>query len=224
MKTVICGGRTEASYIIKMFKNELKRNDKLIIINDDPVFAKTIADESKIPVIVNDFTKVYTLQDAEIEDADLFIAVSDNDVNNYIGCIMAKKLFKCKRTVATVKNPSNVKIFKQLGIDSTISSSYLITESIKNASNLEDAFKSLSFEDDLVKIIEITIKSNYDICNKEIKDIEFPEYGTISAINRKPHVIIPKGKTMIRENDKLIIVCQSEREEQLINFVTKNRK
>lgn len=224
MKTVICSGKTQASYIIEMFKKEMKRSDELIVINESESYAKLLAEENKVPVIVRNFTKQYALQDANIKDADLFIALSDNDIDNYIGCMMAKNLFGCKRVIATCANPANVKIFKQLGIDETVSSSYLITESIKNASNLEDTFKSLTFEDDLIKIIEVAVKNTYDICNKEIKDIQFPEFGTISAINRKPRIIIPKGKTLIKENDKLIMLVKSENEQELINFITQSKK
>jgi len=224
MKIVICSGTTEASYIIDMFLKQGTKRNELIVINENKEVAKELSETHKVKVYVGSLEKHYTLDDAKINDADLFIALSEKDQDNYVSCLMAKNLYGCKRVIATVKNPQNVTIFKQLGIDSTISSSYLISESIKNASNIEDVFKSLSFEDDLIKIIEIVIKDEYEICNKEIKDIAFPDFATISAINRKPHIIIPKGKTMIKKDDRLIIVVQTKDEEALIDFVTKTKK
>ena len=224
MKIVICGGDNQSSYIIEMFKKDKKRSNKLIVINSDQEIAQKISNKFKIPVLVGDYTKIYTLDDAQIVGSDLFITLGNKDADNYVACLLAKNVYHCKKVICALSNPSNVSIFKRLGIDSALSSAFLIGETIRNESNIEDVFKTLSIEDDMIKIIEVDIKSTYDICNKELKNIDFPDYGTISAIFRKPHIIIPKGKTDIRKDDKLIIVASTKDEENLINFVTKLKK
>jgi len=224
MKIVICGGTNQASYIIDMFRKDKKRTNKLIVINENKESAQIISNKFKIPVLVGDFTKTYTLDDANIVNSDLFITLGHIDADNYVACLLAKNVYHCKKVICSVSNPSNVAVFKKLGIDSAISSSFLIGETIRNESNIEDVFKTLSIEDDMIKIIEIDIKNTYEICNKELKDIDFPEYGTISAIFRKPHIIIPKGKTDIRKDDKLIMVASAKDEENLIKFVTTAKK
>lgn len=223
MKIVICNGTNQASYIINMFKQDKKKNE-LIVINDNQEFSQVLSNKYKIPVLVGDYTKTYTLDDAGIVGADVFIALGHNDTDNYVACMLAKNKYSVKKVISSVINPNNVAVFKRLGIDSAVSSSFLIGETIKNESNIEDVFKSLSIEDNMIKIIEIDVKNTYEVCNKELKDIDFPEYGTISAIYRKPHIIIPKGKTDIRKGDKLIMVASAKDEESLINFVTKLKK
>lgn len=225
MRIVICGGNNQASYIIDMFKKDKRKKHELIIINDDVDYAKFLSNKYKVPVIIGDFTKSYILDDANINNADLFITLSSVDTNNYVACLLAKNVYHVKKTISAVLNPNNVKVFKSLGIDSAISSSFLIGETIKNESNIEDVFKSLSIEDDMIKIIEVNIKNNYLICNKELKDLtDFPDFCTISAIFRKPHIIIPKGKTDIRTGDKLIIVGSTKDEEKIISYITKEKE
>src|SRR5574344_938354 len=224
MKIVICGGDNQSSYIIDMFKKDKKRSNKLIVINSDQAIAQKLSNKFKIPVLVGDYTKTYTLDDAQIVNSDLFITLGHSDSDNYVACLLAKNVYHCKKVICALTNPSNVSIFKKLGIDSAISSAFLIGETIRNESNIEDVFKTLSIEDDMIKIIEVDIKSSYDICDKELKDIDFPEYGTISAIFRKPHIIIPKGKTDIRKDDKLIMVASTKDEEDLIAYVTRAKK
>ncbi len=222
MKIIICGGTNQASYIIDMFKKDKRKKNDLVIINEDADFSKYLSNKFKVPVIVGDFTKTYILDDANIVGADLFITLSNSDTDNYVACQLAKNVYKVKKVISAVSNPNNVKVFKNLGIDSAISSSFLIGETIKNESNIEDVFKSLSIEDDMIKIIEVNVKGNFVICNKELKDLEdFPDYCTISAIFRKPHIIIPKGKTDIRRGDKLIIVGSTKDEEKIIRYITK---
>lgn len=222
MKIIICGGTNQAAYIIDMFKKDKRKKNDLIIINEDPDYSKYLSNKYKVPVIVGDFTKTYILDDADLTNADLFIALSNSDTDNYVASLLAKNVYKVKKVISAVSNPNNVKVFKSLGIDSAISSSFLIGETIKNESNIEDVFKTLSIEDDMIKIIEVNVKRNFAICNKELKDLtDFPDYCTISAIFRKPHIIIPKGKTDIRTGDKLIIVGSTKDEEKIISYITK---
>lgn len=222
MKIIICGGTNQASYIIDMFKKDKRKKNNLIIINEDADYAKYLSNKFKVPVVVGDFTKTYILDDANIFGADLFITLSNSDTDNYVACLLAKNVYNVKKVISAVSNPNNVKVFKSLGIDSAISSSFLIGETIKNESNIEDVFKSLSIEDDMIKIIEVNVKGNFVICNKELKDlIDFPDFCTISAIFRKPHIIIPKGKTDIRRGDKLIIVGSTKDQDKIISYITK---
>ena len=222
MKIIICGGTNQASYIIDMFKKDKRKKNNLIIINEDADYAKYLSNKFKVPVVVGDFTKTYILDDANIFGADLFITLSNSDTDNYDACLLAKNVYQVKKVISAVSNPNNVKVFKSLGIDSAISSSFLIGETIKNESNIEDVFKSLSIEDDMIKIIEVNVKGNFVICNKELKDlIDFPDFCTISAIFRKPHIIIPKGKTDIRRGDKLIIVGSTKDQDKIISYITK---
>ena len=112
MKVVITGGKHEADFIVKMLKEE---HHQLIVINNDRTFAEYISTNNDIAVFPGDPTKAYTLSDAECENADVLLALSDNDTDNYIACITAKRLFHIKRTVAKVRNPKNVELFKKLG-------------------------------------------------------------------------------------------------------------
>ena len=225
MRIVICGGTNQAAYIIDMFRKDRKRKNSLTVISNDADYAKFLSNKYKIPVIIGDFTKSYILDDANIENADLFITLSNVDTDNYVACLLAKNVYHVKKTISAVLNPNNVKVFKRLGIDSAISSSFLIGETIKNESNIEEVFKSLSIEDDMIKIIEVNVKNNFLICNKELKDlVDFPDFCTISAIFRKPHIIIPKGKSDIRNGDKLILVGSTKDEEKIINYITQEDK
>mgnify|MGYP006403897099 CR=1 FL=1 len=78
---------------------------------------------------------------AQIENCDLFISLAERDVDSYVSCKMAKKIFNAKKCVATVINPKNVELFQTLGVDVAISSTYLLAETIKAKSSFEDLIK-----------------------------------------------------------------------------------
>ena len=220
MKIVIAGGKHEADFIVSKLKKE---HHQLIVINQDRDFATYISANNDIDVFPGDPTKAYTLSDAEAQNADVLLALSDNDTDNYITCITAKKLFNIKKTVAKVKNPKNVELFKRLGIDSVISSTYLLAQTILNESSVENIIKTLSIEDEKIVMLEIGVEEEYAIVNKRLMDIRFPSNINISCIFRDPHVIIPKGDTLIKENDKLIIISTPNDQEEIVEFIQKRK-
>ncbi len=220
MKIVITGGKHEADFIVSKLKKE---RHELIIINQDREFAEYISSNNDIGVFPGDPTKAYVLSDSEAKNADVLLALSDNDTDNYITCITAKKLFNIKRTVAKVKNPKNVELFKRLGIDSVISSTYLMAQTILNESSVENIIKTLSIEDEKIVMIELGVEEEYSIVNKRLMDIKFPSNINISCIFRDPHVIIPKGDTLIKSNDKLILITTPNDQEEIVEFIQKRR-
>jgi len=218
MRIVVVNGTHEADFIVKKFKKE---RHQLLVINSDKKFGEYISSSNKIPVLFGDPTKAYTLDDANIQGADVLIALSENDIDNYVACITAKKLFDVKRVVSVVRNPKRVDLFRALGIDSVISSTYLLGESIKNESIIEDFIKTISIENEKIVITEIKVEPDFNLVNKKIKDANLPPHLIISCIYREPKAIIPNGETIIESQDKLVIVSTLEDTDSMIEFIQK---
>ncbi|MDD4154501.1 MAG: TrkA family potassium uptake protein [Bacilli bacterium] len=216
MKIVIANGKHEADFIINMFKGQ---NKDLVVINSDKNFADYIVRSSKVPVFVGEPYKRFVLEDSGTRDADIFIALGEKDTDNYAACMLAKKEFNVKKCICTVTNPKNVDTFRKLGIDSIISSTYLLANSIKTASSLEDVIQTLSIEEDKIVLTEIIINPTYKIANQKIMDINFPKNATISCIYREPHVIIPNGSTIILPKDKLVVISTPVEQEKVVKFI-----
>lgn len=217
MKIVVAGGSSAAEYIIRNFKS---RSNSLTIINTDKDDADEISKANKIPVFFGDPSRKYVLENAHVEDADIFIAVGNNDADNYVSCVLAKKAFNVKKCICIVQNPNNVEVFKELGIDSVISSTQLLISSIASESSLETLIKTMSFEDDKIVLTEVVIKSSYAIAHKHIAEIDFPKTGSIACIYRNPRVIIPNGSTLILPKDKLLFVSSPYDQQAIIDFIS----
>jgi len=220
MRIVIANGNNSADYIIKNFKG---RNNTLTIINDDKDVANKLARSAKLPVIFGDFTKVSTLKEANIQGADLFIALGHKDSDNYVGCLHARKQFGVKKCICIVQNPKNVEVFKELGLESVISSTDTLVSSVLAESSLESLTKTMSFENDKIVMSEIVVKSNSLIAHKRIMDINCPKEGSIACVYRRPRVIIPNGSTLILPKDKIFVLTVPAEQKRLIDFLTKEK-
>lgn len=220
MKIVIASGYQAADYIIKKFKSS---SNKLVVINENREVAQYLTKSNRIPVFYGEPYKYFVQDEANVEDADIFVALSKIDTDNYVSCLLAKKVFNVKKCICIVNNPKNVDVFRDLGIDSVVSSTQLLATSVLNESSLENLIKTMSLEDEQIVLSEVVVKATYDIANKRIADINFPKTGNISCIYRKPSVIIPNGSTIILPKDKLLVVTTPNHQKEVISFIQKDK-
>jgi len=220
MRIVILGGRNEADFVIKSFNNS---KNELMVINSDEKTAKFLAESNHIEVLCSNPARLYTYENINIKGFDLVISLMDDDVSNFTACILLKKLFGVKKAICTVSNPNNVNVFNQLGIDSPISGSYLLTQRIQDESDVESLFKTMSLENEKVKIIEFRVRKEFDCVGKALKDLNLPSIANICCVFRNPNVIIPRGNTVIRTGDRLIVACAPVDQNEVISFLRKTK-
>ena len=84
--------------------------------------------------------------------------------------------------------------------------------------------ETLSFEDNKVSISELLISEELAVCNKKLKDIKLDKPFNISAIYRKPNLIIPKGETELVEGDKIFIMAASENKDYITSYFMRGRR
>ncbi|MBO7120963.1 MAG: NAD-binding protein, partial [Bacilli bacterium] len=156
-------------------------------------------------------------------DADIFISLCKRDTDNFASCLMAKRNFHVKKCICAVSNPSNVDLYKKLGIDVVISSTYLLAKSIKNESNAESLIKSLSLDNEKIVMIEATLLPKYWICDQAIKDMGFPKNASIAYVVRNYNFIIPNGDLVLRPMDTLVVACAKENEVEILRFLKRQK-
>ena len=84
MKIVIAGGHNEADFLIRMFKKQ--RHTSLVVINAENSYCRRLSSTHNIPVYAGDPSKTYVLSDAGAEGADVAIALTRRDSDNFVIC------------------------------------------------------------------------------------------------------------------------------------------
>ena len=222
MKIVIAGGDAEAEYIIASFRTS---DSDIIVINEDREVAQRLLRSCNLPIICGTPWRKYVLEQANAYDADVFIALNERDEDNFATCMIAKKVFNAKKCICVVHNPKNVDVFKQLGIDSAISSTYLLAESIRKESTQDNLVKTLSLDNNRLSVLEFTVMTKSEIANHKIRDIHFPNtMASIAAIKRGFDVIIPNGDVTLLPKDVLTIVCPPQNATPVSSFLSRINK
>lgn len=217
MKIVIAGGRGEADFLIGSL---LSKNNTIKVINDDLNYSNYLADKYSISVLNGDSSKEYILEDADIIDYDVLVALNSDDADNFVTCLIAKNKFNIDKVVCTVVNPVNVDVFKKLGINSVISSTYTVAKLLEQATTFESLVNTLSSDDSAFSISEVTISQNSPVCNMQIKNIKIPNDSRISCITRNGKMVIPTGQTVLKENDRVLILSSKECHDLIIGMIS----
>ncbi|MDD4643358.1 MAG: NAD-binding protein, partial [Erysipelotrichaceae bacterium] len=82
-KVLLIGGRRKAKALAKSL---LRRDYQVTIINDSYEDCLMLAEIDKLSVINGDGTKPYVLEDANITDVDIAIALTSQDEDNLVIC------------------------------------------------------------------------------------------------------------------------------------------
>lgn len=217
MKIVIVGGHNKADFLIDSL---LKKNHKLVVINEEEEYSEYLSLKYDIPVIYGDPCKQYLLEEAEIHDFDILISLMEGDQDNFAICQTAKKLYKIKKVVCIVTDPKNVDIFKKLGLDTVISATYSISKLIEQASTIESLMNSLSIENEKIIMSELLIDKNYESVGKKLSELIFPKNAIVSCILRDDTMIVPNGNIIISFGDKLFIISTPENQKEALLTIT----
>lgn len=214
MKIVIVGDGAKVSFLAESL---IHKGHKLIIINHKENECEVLADLKNVMVICGDGSKRFILEDADIYGFDLMIAVKSKDADNLVICLLAKKIFGIRRAFATVNNPSNIEVFKKLGINTSVSATYVLANIIEQMAFADQIIQYMPLENGKLQLIEVIIEGGYKACGKQILDLEFPDDSIIGCIIRGNTTIVPNGRTEIHSGDKLMIFTNITSQELVLS-------
>ena len=86
------------------------------IIESKELKCDIVANKLDAIVIHGDGTDTEILEEAEIKEADVFVAATENDEYNLLACILVRS-FKVPKIISQVSNPNHQEAFKEVGID-----------------------------------------------------------------------------------------------------------
>lgn len=150
-----------------------------------------------------------TLTEAQVEDADIFIAVTDSDELNMLSCFFARQL-GAKHTVARIRKAEyNEKeksfIADKLNLSMAINPDLLTARELFNMLDLPSSVKIEAFSSNNFEMTEMKIKPNSLLDGEKLCDLrnKFKCTFLVCAVQRGGDVFIPDGNFMLKSGDKI---------------------
>ena len=204
IKNVMILGGSQIGYKTARDLSDKGFNVKLFEGNKERAFE--IADElPDILVINSDGRDVDLLNEESIGDMDAFIAVSGNSEANIMSCLVAKSK-NVKKTIALVENMDYFELSHSIGIDTLVNKKLLAANNIFRYIRKGEVVAMTKLSNMNAELLEFEVKATSKICNKVIKDIDFPRSAIIGGVIRNGLGLIALGSFRIQEGDR-VVVC-----------------
>lgn len=216
-KVILIGGFKKTMALANALVN---KNYSVTVINNNYEDCVRLAENSKLKVIYGDGTKAFILGDAAIHENDIAIALTKRDEDNLVICELCKKKFGVKKTVSLVNDTKKMEFFYQMGIDSVVCASNIITGILEQQAFIDDVTSVLSIGRTNLSVSEVRIMESSPSVNKMIWELNLPKDVTIGCILRNEHNMVPKGDTKILAGDVIVLISLEDKQLDAISELT----
>ena len=219
---LIIGGGNIGLNLAKMLEENFD-DLRIKIIEKNKIRAEEIANELSSSIVINgDALDEDILKEANLEESETVLALTNDDENNIMACVLAEKTGLQKRTIAIV-NKSNYSLLQNsLNIDDLVDPRMTTVSRIMVHVHRGTIGTVYSILDGEYEFIEAKILEKSELLNKKIKDSNLPEHIRIGAILRKKKVIIPRSDFIFEKDDLVVFLAKREHLKEVENIFSIN--
>lgn len=205
---LIVGGGLVGYYLASAL---LQNGHEATIIERNPEIYELVSRQIDCPVVLGDGSTTAVLERAGASRANVLCAVTNHDQDNLIACQMAKFRFGVPKTVARVKNPKNEKVLRRLGVDTTVSSTAIITNVIESELPTSPVLTLANLRACGVVIQEYRLRQKSPVVGTSAEKIHLPPLSSVIGIVRRGELMTPVGSAVFEGGDAVIaLVHQAE--------------
>lgn len=191
----------EQKYRIKLIEKSLPRADQLAeLLQNTIVFHGDASDQE-------------LLSEEQIEQVDLFIAVTNDDEANIMSAMLAKRM-GAKKAMVLIQRRAYVDLIQSSVIDLAISPQQATVSALLSHVRKADIVRVSSLRRGGTEAIEAIAHGDEDtskVVGRTISEIKLPPGTSIGAIARGNEIIIVKGDEKIQQGDHVVIFLTDKR-------------
>ena len=209
-KILIIGGGNIGFNLAKNIEQSFE-SVRIKIIEKDKSRAEMIANELNNSIVINgNGLDENVLTEANLEEIETVIALTHDDEDNLMACVLVEKFSKDKRTMALINKPNYSLLQSSLKIEDLIDPRMNTVSSILkhvHKGTIETAYTILNGE---YEVIEAEIIETSELINKELKNSNLPDEIRIGAILRDKNIIIPRSNIIFKKEDIVVFLAKRD--------------
>ena len=192
----------------------LEQTNQVKIIERDQSRAKAISEQvAKAIVLVGDAADEELLLEENVDNVDVFCALTNSEEANILSSMLAKRL-GAHKVMALINRPSYVDLVESGNIDIAISPQQATIGSLLAHVRRGDVVKVHSLRHGAAEAIEAIAHGSADesrVVGRTIEEIDLPPGSAIVALVRDDRVIIAHHDTIIETDDHVILFMTDRR-------------
>ena len=208
-RIVIVGGGNIGRYVAAAIESR-QSVARVKIVESSREQAEIVADRLERTVVLHGSgLDQAILNEANVAQADLMVALTNDDQVNILSSILAKRL-GCKANMALLNNPSYYDFTKSLGIDAHVNPRAVTISRILQYVRRGRIRSVHSVQNGMAEVIEADALETSSLVGTALRDLELPDGIRIGALYRDGSALVPDGDTVIRARDRIVVFATAE--------------
>lgn len=157
------------------------------------------------------------LEEAGVDRADAFVAVTSGDNSNVVSATIAREIYRVPKVVARIFDPRRAEIYRRLGIQ-TVSSVTWAANEISSLVLYQHSLRDLTLGDGEVQVVRTSVPPR--LVGRTVMDLSMPGEVMVFAVVRAGASLIPSSHEVLRAGDVVeaaVLTSALNRFEQMTN-------
>lgn len=209
VRVTLIGGGNVGFMVAQQLRHDRVR---LAIIEADSERSEKLAQWFPTALVLwGDGTDLELLEEEQLEDSDVLVAITNDDAKNLLASLLAKQL-GIPRVITRVDRAQNRRLFERVGIESPLTIRRAAVQEVLNWLRLDTVDHVASIED-RGEVVEMIYPLS--AAPAHLRDLGGPPDAVVGAVLRRNRALIPDGNTELLPGDHLFIVTVKENVERI---------
>ena len=207
MHIIIVGGGSTGYPLAK----GLAEHHDVFVVDVDPARAERFADLD-VELVTGEGADPDVLRRAGAEGCDVFIAATRRDEINIVACSLGRRL-GAGRTICFVTKENFLQahggdgnLRRHFGIDEVVWPEAELAADIERIVREPDATDAAEFADGRIQLLEFRLAADSPLAGRDVASLELPPGVVIVAVNHGDSTSIPRGRTRLSPNDRVVLM------------------
>ncbi|HCU38329.1 MAG TPA: potassium transporter TrkA [Armatimonadetes bacterium] len=216
MNILVVGGGKLTYFVCRSF---IAKGHGVTLVNRDRDECTMLARRLDATVVYGDGSDPNVLEGAGVEQADVVVAVTPNDEDNLVICQLAALSFDVPQTLALVSDPDHEQVFQRLGV-TAVSTTRVLSSIIEQRVAFELIHELFPVGEGQAVVTDVIVVEGSPIIGRPLAEVELPENSLIVCVLRGGRAIIPRGSTVVRDHDRVILISLPENHAEVLRCIT----
>ncbi len=200
----IMGGGRIGSYMAESFA---QKGINVTLIERDATRCAELANElEQVTILHGDGTDKKLFEEENLLNTHAFVALTNDENTNIVSCLLAKSL-GLREAVCRVDKAEYLSLLENIGIDHSVSLRYSAVNSILQYVRQESVISCVSVGNEAAEIMEVKVKKSSALIGRAVYSLGLPKGVLVLAVMREHDADIPKGDTVIEQDDRILLLA-----------------
>ena len=195
---------------------------EVTVVDTEASRARTAFEKHGLVALVGDATEAQVLQDADIERADIVVAMLPRDADNLAVAVQARAA-GVKRVLVPMRDPSYHKLFARVGVERILSETDVVIGAFATAIEHDAVHHAMPLGAGRSLAFEMMIPEGSAVAGLKVMEVaahpDFPRSCVFAGLySADGEVEAPRGSTVLESGLSILLVARRDELAQVVAF------